>query len=82
LEEIRGFRVRLGFTDGSVGEVDLAPYLEGEVFRPLVEDPVLFAGVRVDPECQTIVWPNGADMDPDVLYELAHRDEPNRAGRS
>jgi hypothetical protein len=82
VDAIGGFRVRLGFTDDSVGEVDLAPYLTGEVFRPLVEDPALFASVRVDPECQTIVWPNGADMDPDVLYELAHRGEPTRAGRS
>jgi hypothetical protein len=27
-----------------------------------------FAKVRVDPELGTIVWPNGADLDPDVLY--------------
>jgi len=50
-------------------EVDLAPYLRGPVFEPLVTDRSLFAAVRVDPECETIVWPNGADMDPDVLYE-------------
>jgi hypothetical protein len=68
-----GFRVRLGFTDGSVGEVDLAPYLRGPVFEPLLHDRKLFAAVRVDPECETIVWPNGADMDPDVLFDLAHR---------
>ena len=41
VDAMGGFRVRLGFTDGSVGEVDLAPYLKGEVFRPLVEDPTL-----------------------------------------
>lgn len=66
------FRVRLGFTDGSSGEVDLGPYLRGPVFEPLVRDRSLFAAVRVDPECETLVWPNGADMDPDVLYDLAH----------
>jgi hypothetical protein len=28
----------------------------------------VFRSVRVDPELGTIVWPNGADIDPDVLY--------------
>lgn len=73
VEVLDGFRVRLGFTDGTEGEVDLAPYLGRGVFEPLVRDRALFASVRVDPELRTIVWPNGADMDPDVLYDLAHR---------
>ena len=73
VEPLTGFRVRLGFTDGTFGDVDLAPYLRGPVFEPLLADRGLFAAVRVDPECETIVWPNGADMDPDVLYDLAHR---------
>lgn len=71
VEALSGFRVRLGFSDGSAGVVDLAPYLRGPVFEPLVRDPVLFREVRVDPELGTIVWPNGADMDPDVLHERA-----------
>jgi hypothetical protein len=32
--------------------------------------PAYFASVRVDPELGTIVWDNGADLDPDVLYAL------------
>jgi hypothetical protein len=30
-------------------------------------DPQFFRSVQVDPELGTIVWPNGADIDPDVL---------------
>jgi len=37
------------------------------VFEPL-RDPAYFAKLRVDPELGTVVWPNGADLDPDVLY--------------
>ena len=36
------------------------------MFEPL-RDPTAFRQVTVDPELGTIVWPNGADMDPDVL---------------
>jgi hypothetical protein len=63
-----GFRVRLGFTDSSERDIDLEPYLLGPIFEPLVRDPELFAAVEVDPMLGTIVWPNGADIDPDVLY--------------
>jgi len=30
--------------------------------------PDCFRRVRVDPELRTIVWPNGFDLDPDVLH--------------
>ena len=63
-----GFAVRLAFTDGTERTVDLAPYLRGPIFAPLQADPALFRSVRVDPQLGTIVWPNGADIDPDVLY--------------
>ena len=51
----------LRFNDGAEGEIDLAAELEGEMFAPL-KDPVMFRQLRVDPELQTIVWPNGADL--------------------
>lgn len=68
VEPIGDFVVRLGFSDGAFREVDLAGDLWGPVFAPLREDPELFRQVRVDEELDTIVWPNGADMDPDVLH--------------
>ena len=61
-------RLYLRFEDGAAGEVDLDRLVRWEgVFEP-PRDPRRFAEVRVDPELGTIVWPNGADIDPDVLY--------------
>jgi hypothetical protein len=65
---LNGFRVRVDFTDSSEREVDLEPYLRGPIFEPLRRDRTLFAAVQVDPVLRTLVWPNGADIDPDVLY--------------
>jgi len=69
VEPVGEYRLRLGFTDGTERVVDVEPYLRGSVFEPLRDDPDLFAAVEVDEELGTIVWPNGADIDPDVLYE-------------
>ena len=69
VEPIGGFRVRLSLTDGSNREVDLGPYLIGPVFEAIRTDPATFLSVRVDEELGTIVWPNGADIDPDVLIQ-------------
>jgi hypothetical protein len=33
-----------------------------------LRDPTFFAAVRVDLEAGTVVWPNGADLDPLVLH--------------
>jgi Protein of unknown function (DUF2442) len=61
-------RLYLRFADGVEGEVDLDEIVRWEgVFAPL-RDPSRFAQVRVDTELGTVVWPNGADLDPDVLY--------------
>ena len=62
-----GFTLRLEFTDGSARTLDMEPYLKGPIFEPLRRDIALFRSVRVDEELGTIVWPNGADVCPDVL---------------
>ena len=61
-----GFRARIGFTDDSVRDIDLEMYLRGPVFQPVRDDPAFFRSMRV--EGGTVAWPNGADIDPDVLY--------------
>jgi hypothetical protein len=63
-----GYRLHLRFEDGKEGEVDVARLITFHgIFEPL-KDPAYFARVRVDPELGSVVWPNGADLDPDVLY--------------
>ena len=62
------YRLHIRFEDGVEGEVDLASYLSFRgVFEPL-RDPAYFGQVLVDHELGTVTWPNGADLDPDVLY--------------
>ena len=46
-EPLAGFRLRLTFEDGTVGEIDLADELWGPVFEPL-KDSDLFTQVSVD----------------------------------
>ena len=62
---LEGYRLRLTLTDGSVVERDIAALMDGPVFEPIRRDPVLFRAARV--EAGTVVWPNGADLCPDVL---------------
>lgn len=73
VQVLGAFRVALDFTDGSHGVADLGPWIAGRggVFAPL-QDAGFFAQVTVDREAGTIVWPNGVDLDPDMLYEAAH----------
>ncbi|MEA2463575.1 MAG: hypothetical protein QOJ98_1322 [Acidobacteriota bacterium] len=68
---VRDFTIWVKFEDGSEGEIDLSDELYGPVFEPL-KDVTFFKQVSVDPELGTIVWPNGADLAPEFLYEKIH----------
>ncbi len=65
-----GYKLLLSFEDGSNRLVDLESELDGEVFQPL-KDVAYFRTVNVNPDLDTIVWGNGADMSPDFLYEIS-----------
>jgi hypothetical protein len=59
--------VRVVFTDGEQHDIDLSSYIAGgPIFEPVRNDPTFSRSVHV--EGGTIAWPNGADIDPDVLY--------------
>jgi hypothetical protein len=69
VEVVKDFILKLEFNDGTVKAVDVRPLLTGTVFQPL-HDPKFFSKVSIDPVAQTVVWPNGADLAPEALYEL------------
>ena len=71
VEVLEPYRLRLEFDDGTAGVVDIAELVPFDGVFALLKDPDAFRLVRVDPELGTIVWPNGADIDPEVLHARA-----------
>ena len=68
------YTLRVRFDDESEQTIDFQPVLAGELFRPL-RDLAQFNQARIDPEVQTLVWPNGADFDPATLHDWPERIE-------
>jgi len=60
--------LRLTFADGLAGELDVLARMHGPVFER-ARTPDGFAEVTADTESGTVVWPGGADLAPDTLYE-------------
>ena len=65
---VGGYVVWLRFRDGTAGEIDLKPALQGPVFEPL-KDPKTFQQFQIHPEFHTLVWANGADFAPGFLHD-------------
>lgn len=65
---LHDYVVWLRFNDGAEGEIDLEDELEGEMFMSL-RDIDQFKRFKVDPQIETLVWENGADLAPEFLYE-------------
>ncbi len=67
-EVVRHGVLRLTFADGLSGEVDVLDRMRGPVFEDALS-PEGFAKAEADAETGTVVWPGGADLAPDTLYE-------------
>ncbi len=67
-EIVGPYTLQVEFDDHSRQVIDFRLILEGDLYRPL-RDLAVFNRVRLDPEVQTLVWPNGADFDPATLHD-------------
>ena len=63
-----GYILRLTFEDGLEGDVDISRLIDFTGVFSELKAIEFFKSVSINAECGTIVWPNGADIDPDVLY--------------
>ena len=70
VQPLEDYRLHVRFEDGIEGVIDLVNLVKfSGVFGPL-RDRQYFLQVSVNPDLGTICWPNGADLDPDVLYAI------------
>ena len=67
VELLGGHRVRLRFDDEATVVRDLFPFLWGQVFDKIRNDPQELATVSVDTELGVLCWSNGADIDAELL---------------
>jgi hypothetical protein len=65
-------RLALKFADGLEATIELDRIVKSYagIFEPLL-DGGFFRQVEVSADLGTVVWPNGADLCPDVLYSHA-----------
>ena len=71
---IQEYKIEFQFSDGKTGIVDLFSSLTGPVFQSL-QDMTLFCDFSIDPDLETIVWSNGADLAPEYLYFQAFKND-------
>jgi hypothetical protein len=64
------YRVWIKFDDGVCGEADLKKIIRFRGVFASLKDEREFAKVSVHPEYCVLFWPNGADLDTEVLYSL------------
>ncbi len=65
-EIVADYTLRVQFDDGSEQTIDFKTVLHGQMWGPL-QDLTMFNQVEIDTVTRTLVWPNGADFDPETL---------------
>ena len=65
-----GYKLDIVFRNGERGVFDCAPYRDYECLSGIWEDEVFN---KVVPDHGTVMWPNGADLCPDEVYDFAQR---------
>ena len=67
-KHIAPYTLRITFEDKSEQTIDFKPVLGGELYGPLLDES-LFKTVRIEPHFHTLEWYNGADFNPNTLYD-------------
>lgn len=80
-EIVGPYTMRIQFNDGAERVINFEPVLYGYYYARL-RDMDFFNQVRLDPEVHTLVWPNGADFDPAMLYNWLEGDAAELAQRA
>ena len=66
VKSLANYKLELTFENKEKRIFDVKPYLDTGLFKTL-KDEDYFKMVKVSYD--TIEWPNGVDLDPEVLYE-------------
>ncbi len=78
VEYLGGRVLKITFDDGLVRELDFAGVLDG--ILATIDNDTAFAEATIEQAARTVSWPNGIDLDPDVLhgdYPAATTPAPN-----
>lgn len=74
-EPLENYRMRLVFSDGAEGTVDLSGLVGKGVFK-VWEDISFFNSVFIDNKTRSIAWDGGIDLCPEKLYAEATGVDP------
>ncbi|MGN6318708.1 DUF2442 domain-containing protein [Trinickia sp.] len=76
LKVLSGHRLEVSFADGLKGIVDMSKDKFSSVFAPLADESYFAQATICD---GVVVWPNGADIAPDVMYDEVNEHKPGIA---
>ncbi|HOD39559.1 MAG TPA: DUF2442 domain-containing protein [Candidatus Wallbacteria bacterium] len=66
VKALANYTLLLSFDNNEVKIFDMKPYLDKGIFKKL-KDEEIFKSVKIS--FDTIEWPNGADICPEILYD-------------
>ncbi|MGD9645480.1 MAG: DUF2442 domain-containing protein [Pirellulales bacterium] len=70
VEPLDDYRLRLWFDDGAEGIIDVSKCVTFTGVFASLADRREFSRATLNAELGTVVWPCGADLNPDVLHSL------------
>ncbi len=67
---LKGHKLKIEFEDGTQGTVDVSKLVKFTGIFKALQDENYFKKAFINEELGVVSWPNGADLDTDVLYSL------------